>query len=66
MSVQIRAGATIDAAAPRALFRTSLVGVFWASEYAVSRDRRRFYFLEPVPSQQDSLHVITRWDGEGT
>lgn len=65
MSVQIRAGAAIDASTPRALFRTSLIGAFWASEYAVSRDRQRFYFLEPVPSQQDTLHVITRWDGGG-
>jgi hypothetical protein len=65
MSVQIRAGAAIEASAPRPLFRTSLVGTYWGSEYAVSRDRQRIYILEPVPSQQDSLHVITRWDGEG-
>jgi dipeptidyl aminopeptidase/acylaminoacyl peptidase len=65
MSVQIRAGAAIEASAPRALFRTSLVGAYWGSEYAVSRDGRRVYILEPVPSQEDNLHVITRWDGEG-
>jgi eukaryotic-like serine/threonine-protein kinase len=65
MSVQIRAGTAIDVSAPRALFRTSLVGAFWASEYAVSRDRQRIYVLEPLPSQQDSLHIITRWNGEG-
>jgi eukaryotic-like serine/threonine-protein kinase len=65
MSVQIRAGAAIEASAPRALFRTSLMGAYWGSEYAVSRDRQRIYILEPVPSQQDSLHVITRWDGAG-
>jgi hypothetical protein len=65
MSVQIKAGAAIDGSAPRALFRTSLVGAFWLNEYAVSRDRQRVYILEPVPSQQDTLHVITRWDGGG-
>ncbi|HMF79531.1 MAG TPA: winged helix-turn-helix domain-containing protein [Bryobacteraceae bacterium] len=63
MSVAIRAGVPIDVSAPRVLFRTSLVG--GVGEYAISRDRQRVYLIEPVASQQDSLHVITRWDGEG-
>jgi hypothetical protein len=62
-SVQIRAGAAIDVSAPKSLFRTSLAGKFWGSEYAVSGDGRRVYVLEPVSSPQDTLHVITRWDG---
>ncbi|HMJ61163.1 MAG TPA: hypothetical protein VK493_05340, partial [Bryobacteraceae bacterium] len=65
MSVQIRPGSAIDVSAPKALFRTSLVGAFWLNEYAVSRDRQRVYVLEPLPSQQDTLHVVTRWDGGG-
>ena len=65
MSVQVRAGAAIDVSAPKLLFRTSLAGKFCCSEYAVSGDGRRVYLLEPVPSAQDTLHVITRWDGEG-
>jgi hypothetical protein len=65
MSVQIKAGAAIEASTPRALFRTSLVGVYWGSEYAVSRDGQRVYVLEPVASQEDSLHVVTQWDGAG-
>jgi Tol biopolymer transport system component len=64
MSVQIKPGALIDASAPKALFRTSLSGAYCCSEYAISGDGQRVYVLEPVASQEDSLHVITRWDGE--
>ncbi|HMJ62960.1 MAG TPA: winged helix-turn-helix domain-containing protein [Bryobacteraceae bacterium] len=64
MSVQIRTGPPIETSAPRALFRTSLTGAFWGSEYAISRDGRKVYVLEPVSSPQDTLHVITRWDSE--
>jgi eukaryotic-like serine/threonine-protein kinase len=64
MSVQIRVGAPIEASAPRVLFRTSLPGTYGVSEYAVSRDGHKVYILEPVLSPQDTLHVITRWDGE--
>jgi eukaryotic-like serine/threonine-protein kinase len=65
MSVQVRTGFPIDVSAPKSLFRTSLAGKYCCSEYAVSGDGRRVYLLEPVPSAQDTLHVITRWDGEG-
>lgn len=65
MSVQVRAGAAIDVSAPKLLFRTSLACKYCCSEYAVSGDSRRIYVLEPVPSAQETLHVITRWDGEG-
>jgi Tol biopolymer transport system component len=65
MSVQIRAGASMEASAPKALFRTSVEGSYWGSEYAVSRSGQKVYVLEPVSSPQDSLHVITRWDSDG-
>ncbi|HEY3455330.1 MAG TPA: winged helix-turn-helix domain-containing protein [Bryobacteraceae bacterium] len=64
MSVPIRAGESIEASAPKALFRTSLTGAYWGSEYAVSRDGQKVYVLEPASLWQDSLHVITQWDRE--
>jgi DNA-binding winged helix-turn-helix (wHTH) protein/Tol biopolymer transport system component len=64
MSVQIRAGESIEASAPKALFRTSLPGAYWGSEYAMSRDGQKVYVLEPTSLSQDSLHVITQWDRE--
>ena len=64
MSVPIRAGASMETSAPKALFRTSLSGTYWVSEYAVSRDGQKVYVLEPTSPPQDSLHVITRWDRE--
>jgi len=64
MSVQIRAGESIEPSVPKALFRTSLSGAYWGSEYAVSRDGQKVYVLEPTSLSQDSLHVITQWDRE--
>lgn len=64
MSVPIRAGESMEASAPKALFRTSLTGAYWGSEYAVSRDGQKVYVLEPTSLSQDSLHVITQWDRE--
>ena len=62
MSVPIRAGEPMEASAPKALFRTSLLGEYWGSEYAVSRDGQKVHVLEPASLSQDSLHVITQWD----
>jgi eukaryotic-like serine/threonine-protein kinase len=64
MSVRIRAGESIEASAPGALFRTSVEGSYWGSEYAISRNGQKVYVLEPVSAPQDALHVITRWDSE--
>ena len=64
MSVPIRAGESMEAAAPKAVFQTSLLGAYWGSEYAVSRDGQKVYVLEPTSSSQDSLHVITQWDSQ--
>jgi DNA-binding winged helix-turn-helix (wHTH) protein/Tol biopolymer transport system component len=60
MSVEIRAGATIEAAAPKPLFRPSAVFHFWGSQYGVSSDGQRFYVIEPA-ADDDGWHVLTRW-----
>jgi hypothetical protein len=52
----------METSAPKSLFRTSLSGAYWGSEYAVSRDGQKVYVLEPTSLSQDSLHVITQWD----
>jgi Tol biopolymer transport system component len=62
MSVQIRNGRTIEATAPKPLFRTSLLPASWGSYYAVSHDVQKIYILESVPSRQDTLHVFTHWN----
>jgi eukaryotic-like serine/threonine-protein kinase len=61
MSVEIRAGATIEASAPRPLFRPATVFVHWVSQYAVSSDGERIYVLESSGAPGDALHVITKW-----
>jgi Tol biopolymer transport system component len=61
MSVDIRRGDPIEAGVPKRLFQTPLKGSYWGSQYAVSNDGDKVYLLEPVPSRQDTLHVITNW-----
>jgi hypothetical protein len=61
MSVNIRAGATIEATSPRPLFRTAGTFPYWANQYAVSSDGQRIYLLDPVGSTPDAWHVLTRW-----
>jgi DNA-binding winged helix-turn-helix (wHTH) protein len=61
MSVEIQAGATIEAAAPKPLFRPANVFMYWASQYGVSSDGQRVYVIEPAAANADGWHVLTRW-----
>ena len=60
MSVEIRAGATIEASAPKPLFRSAAVFHFWGSQYGVSADGQRFYVIGPAADDR-GWHVLTRW-----
>ena len=61
MAVEIRARATLEASAPRPLFRSAAVFHPWLNQYAVSPDGQRFYVLEPSGSNHDAWHIFTRW-----
>ena len=64
MSVSLEAGASLNPAPPKALFKTSFnLAAGASSRYAVSADGQRFYVLEPLSGPvQDELHVITNWN----
>jgi DNA-binding winged helix-turn-helix (wHTH) protein/Tol biopolymer transport system component len=61
MAVEIHDGASIEASAPRPLFRPPTTFVHWSNQYGVSKDGERFYVLEPARTNADAWHVQTRW-----
>ena len=62
MSVHILPGSTFETSAPKAVFRTVLTGAPWGSQYAVSKDGRTVYILEPVAAREYAVHVFTQWN----
>jgi DNA-binding winged helix-turn-helix (wHTH) protein len=60
MGVEIGSKGGVEAGTPRLLFPSSIHAGQWRTQYSVSADGQRFYLLEPVTPQRDTLHVITR------
>jgi DNA-binding winged helix-turn-helix (wHTH) protein/Tol biopolymer transport system component len=61
MGVEMASKGTVEAGTPRLLFPSSIHAGQWRTQYSASADGQRFYLLEPVTPQRDTLHVITRW-----
>jgi Tol biopolymer transport system component/predicted Ser/Thr protein kinase len=65
MSVDVKAGAALDASAPKPLFQ--MPARLYCSEdaYAVREDGQRFLLIEPEPQTQSlqPVHVILNWAG---
>jgi eukaryotic-like serine/threonine-protein kinase len=64
MRIEMGTNGPVNARTPQLLFRSSIQPIQWGSQYSVSADGQRFYLLEPITPQRDTLHVITRWNSE--
>ena len=67
MSVDVKAGPSIELGVPRVVFQTPLSATFarGVDNYAVTRDGQRFLFMSP---QRDStapipINVVVNWTG---
>jgi hypothetical protein len=61
MSVAVKGDTSIEASAPRELFRTGMRVDINNSQYAVSKDGMRFLFGEPLDAGSSSITVVLNW-----
>jgi hypothetical protein len=63
MAVTIKAGATFEAEAPRALFESRLPAVATRQTYAVSADGQRFLLNAPLDAESPPMTIVLNWTG---
>jgi Tol biopolymer transport system component len=68
MSVDVKAGSSLETSPPKTLFRTGEVTLFTQNycigQYGVAANGQKFLVIEPAHSPIDDgrMHVVTRWD----
>ncbi len=62
MSVDLKMGARVEAGAPRALFRTTLVPSVSSEQFAATRDGQRFLVMKPIADAQGpAASLVINW-----
>ena len=66
MSVEVKAGATLETGIPEVLFQTLAQPAQTVANqrYCVTKDGQRFLFIEPVEGKAEPIHVVLNWTEE--